>query len=419
MCIFQEMSRTINEIRKLFTEGPIGIYIMAFFIPLNPRMLGIAVAIIIVEQLIRSPKINKTHLKAQLSWRNPGIWLLLFYLMHVVGLINTENMRFANMDLGMKATLGILPVFFILYKLKVNWNLFVKVFIFGAFVSIVVNFFMSLGVYLKSPHFYYISGERLSHLMHRGYWAVYMVVAYFFLLKQMIAAQSKMSFWMNLLGAIVMAVFIEISGSKVGFIILFFVTIWAAISLFKRFKNKWILPITSVVLVVGIAAVVILTPSIAKRLDSAIIAVSQPIENYNMEVPESTEARVMVWHSSIDLIKENFWFGVGTGDIKDELIKRNFENGYSGVAEQTLNSHNQFFNSHIAIGVFGSLFLLLSLAMNYLKLKPDELRSWRLGIITILFIALLPESMMETQAGIIPYAFFISFLTSFQPKQSA
>ena len=208
------MKKLLKKISTFFIEGPIGIYMMAFFIPLNPRMLGFVTAIIIVEQLLRSPKINKVHFKSQLSWRNPGIWLLLFYLMHVVGLLYTENMRFANMDLGMKATLGIYPVIFLLYNIKVNWGLFVKVFIAGAFVSIILNFFASLGVYLNTPDFYYLYGERLSHFMHRGYWAVYMVVAYFFLLKQMILAKSKFSFWLNLFGAIVMALFIQFSENK-------------------------------------------------------------------------------------------------------------------------------------------------------------------------------------------------------------
>lgn len=410
------MSKLLADFKLLFKEGPIGVYLMAFFIPLNPRMLGIVVAIIIVEQLIRRPKIDVLHLKSQLSYKNPGIWLLLFYLMHVVGLVNTENMSFAKMDLGMKATLAILPLFFILYKAELNWKIFIKSLIAGAIISIIINIFLSSGAYLKDYDFYFMSGEHLSHMMHRGYWAVYLLLAYFFLLKQMISSKSKSSFVMNLAGALLMLMFAVFSGAKVGLIILFLVTIWAATSLFKRFKNKWILPITVIVLVGGSVAVFYLTPKIANRMTSALSVITKPMDSFDKENPESTTARLMLWDSSLGLIQENFWWGVGTGDIKDELIKRNFENGYTGVAEQKLNSHNQFFNSHIAIGFFGSLFLLLSVVTNYLKRKPDEFRSWRMGIVTILFIALLPESMLETQAGIIPYAFFFTFLTAFQSR---
>src|SRR5690554_92990 len=87
-----------------------------------------------------------------------------------------------------------------------------------------------------------------------------------------------------------------------------------------------------------------------------------------------------------------------------------------GTSQMNLNSHNQFLNSHVAIGVFGSLFLLMTIVSNLFKFNPDPFRSWRLGIVFILFIALLPESMLEVQAGIIPYAFFLTFLTAFKPK---
>ncbi len=414
---FKIMDKLLVGISKFLKEGPIGIYLMAFLIPLNPRMLGFAVAIIIVEQLIRSPKIDKTHFKSQLSWRNPGVWLLLFYLMHFVGLINTENMGFAKMDLGMKASLGIFPVFFMLYKVKVNWKLFVKAFIVGAFMSILINAGFSMVIYNEKRHTYYITGERLSHMMHRGYWATYLVLTYFLLLKQMIASKSKKSFLLNLLGALLMIIFIMASGAKVGFIILFFVSVWGVFSLFNRFRNKWILPSAFVVIALTITSVYYFIPSISHRVTEALSVFTEPIESFDKVKPESTTARIMLWDSSRELIMENFWWGVGTGDVKDELIKRNYEKGYIGVAEQKLNSHFQFLNSHIAIGVFGSLFLLLSVIMNYLKQKPDEFRAWRIGIITILFIAMLPESMLETQAGIIPYAFLFTFLPSFKPKQ--
>ncbi|PWH86820.1 O-antigen ligase family protein [Brumimicrobium oceani] len=412
------MSKIQEVIKQLFAEGPIGIYFMAFLIPLNPKLLGIATVIIIVEQLIRSPKIDKGYLKTQLSWRNPGIWLLFFYLMHVVGLINTVNMGFANMDLGMKATMGIFPVFFLFYKTVVNWNFFVKSFITGAFISIALNLLFSIEYYTEIGHFYALTGEYLSHFMHRGYWAVYMVLAYFFLLKLAISSRTRKSFTWNLIGASVMLIFVIISGAKIGIIMAFFVSAWGLFKLSNRFASKKILLLFILGLVVVISAVVYVTPGMDKRMSSMVTVLNKPIESYDKEEVESTSARVMVWDSSKELIRENFWFGVGTGDVKDELTQRNIEKGYSGVAEKRLNCHNQFLNSHIALGVFGSLFLFLSLAMNFLKLRPDTLRSWRLGIITILFIALLPESMMETQAGIIPYAFLISFLPSFQPKES-
>lgn len=408
------MNKLINSIKQTFINGPIGIYLMTFFIPLNPRMLGMTVAIIIVEQLIRKAKIDKTVVKSQLSLKNPGLWLLLFYLMHFVGLTYTENMSFAKLDLGMKATLGILPLFFMLYQPKINWNAFVKFFLLGAFVSIFTNVALSMDSYLQHKDIYYISGERLSHLMHRGYWAVYLIIAFYFLLKKSIVSKRRSSVLLNLLGALSVAVFVILSGAKIGFILLFVVALWAIISVFQNFKNKLILPIALIVFAIVGISTFYLSPNMTNRMEKAFSALTRPIESYDKEKPESTTARIMLWDSALELIKDNFWTGVGTGDIKDELIQKNYDKGYLGVANQKLNSHNQFFNSHVAIGVFGSLFLLMSFVANFFKHKHNSRSKWRKGISLILFSALLVEAMLETQAGIIPYAFLLSFLPIFE-----
>lgn len=411
------MSKVLDKIKQLVKEGPIGIYLMAFLIPLNPKWLGFGVLIIILEQIIRRTPIRKAGIKAQLTLRNPGVWLFLFYLMHVVGLIHTENMAFANLDLGMKATLAVFPIFFMLYQPVVRWRVFVRWFICGAIVSIVVNTFMASEMYLKSYNLYYLTGSDLSKLMHRGYWAVYLLIAYFFMFKATVDSKSKRELFLNLSGVLFFALFIVLTESKVGYIILFLISIWEVGKLFKVIKNKWVLPIAAGLFVGGFFFVYKYMPTAVKRISKTVETVFQPLDSYDKESAESTTARLFVWDSSVELIKENFWFGVGTGDIKDELIQRNYDKGYIGVAKSNLNSHNQFFNSHIAIGVFGSLFLLLAVVTNFLKFKPDPLRAWRLGIVFILFVALLPESMLEVQAGIIPYGFLLTFLTAFKPRQ--
>jgi O-antigen ligase len=122
---------------------------------------------------------------------------------------------------------------------------------------------------------------------------------------------------------------------------------------------------------------------------------------------ESTTARILMWDTAYDLIKENFWFGVGTGDVKDELQKRNYEKGFTGVADKNFNSHNQFLNSHVAIGFFGVLFLLLSFVTPIIFSRRNY-KYLKVGVVLILFLSLMPEAFLETQAGIVPVAFFLS-----------
>jgi len=413
----EEMKKTLNNILSFFVKGPcppagaaIGIYLLVFLTPFNPRLMGFGVAIMIVEQIIRLKPIRRSHIKESLHWKNPIIWLFLFYIMHVVGTLYSENMSFAELDLGMKASFAIFPLFFLLYKIEINWKWMVWSFLIGVFLSIVINFSWSFLIYLEEGSTYYLMNSELSHFMHRSYWAVYLSIGYFFLVRLILQNKLVKTLTLYLLGAFSIALIIVLTGAKIAYILLFLITIWGGVMIFKQQKNKWVVPGVLLALTISILTIFYVSPRLSGRIDQAFDAVSRPIDSYDKVHPHSTTARIMAWDAALVIIKENFWWGVGTGDVKDELIKEYDSKGCVGIAKKKLNSHNQFLNTHVTIGIFGVLFLFLSLFMNGVKKKNDHFYKWRRGIIVILFLALLPEAMLETQAGIIPYALFICML---------
>ena len=71
----------------------------------------------------------------------------------------------------------------------------------------------------------------------------------------------------------------------------------------------------------------------------------------------------MVWKCSIEIIKENVFFGVGTGDVKTELNKKYEEKNIQQALKDNLNSHNQFLQTYVAIGLPGFILLLASLLL--------------------------------------------------------
>ena len=402
------MSKIKLEIEK---ESMLMAYLFAFFIPFYPNILGVLVLMLWVEQWIRRTPIKKAYVYSQLSWKNPNIWLLLFYVMHLVGMIYTQNMSFAIKDIGMKASFAILPIFFLLYPIRIKWNVFINAFIVGTFLSIIVNFSHSIYLYSEWKEFNAFTGTHISTFMHRGYWSVYLMLAYYFVLQKMISSgDRKTTFW-GILGAVVILVMNVFTESKIGMLLFITISVWMGIQLFLMMKNKLLLGGIISVFIVGIFVISLFLPTTFERITKAFNESSTSIEQVNKENPSSTESRMMVWDSSIELIKENPVFGVGTGDIKDVLIERNYEKGYVAVAEQKLNCHNQFFNTQLALGMFGTLFLLMSFVTNLFKKSSDTYYSWRVMICVLLFLAILPESMLETQAGIIPFAFLLGILS--------
>jgi O-antigen ligase len=77
--------------------------------------------------------------------------------------------------------------------------------------------------------------------------------------------------------------------------------------------------------------------------------------------------------------------------------------------EHKLNSHNQFLNTSVALGLTGLICLLLCLGLPVLlTLKNINLLLW--GFCVLSGLNFLFESMLETQAGVMFFAFFSTIL---------
>jgi O-antigen ligase len=83
--------------------------------------------------------------------------------------------------------------------------------------------------------------------------------------------------------------------------------------------------------------------------------------------------------------------------------------GFEKVLGQRLNAHNQFIQTFITLGVLGAALLAaMFLVPAVLGFRKE---AWiYLTFLTVTGISMLFESMLETQAGVVFYAFFNTFL---------
>jgi O-antigen ligase len=131
-------------------------------------------------------------------------------------------------------------------------------------------------------------------------------------------------------------------------------------------------------------------------------------DSANNEVNTTSFIRMSIWKTSIDIITLHP-FGVGTGDVKDVLIENYNKVGLNYAAENELNTHNQYLQTTISIGIIGFLVLLAMLFIPlYYSIKNRYLTY--IVFLGLIIINFLTESMLETMAGIIFYAFFNTLL---------
>ena len=148
-------------------------------------------------------------------------------------------------------------------------------------------------------------------------------------------------------------------------------------------------------------------PLVTNRITSSVQALKSNKNDVN--TADGTVQRMEIWKISLEIIKENFLIGVGTGDVKDELLKHYEEKGMSFAKHYNLNAHGQYFQTFITLGFFGFISLILLFIIPFFQSFKNRNIIY-FSFLVIVAFNILVESMFENQAGVVFYTFFNSFL---------
>jgi O-antigen ligase len=392
---------------------------IAFCLPVYSNLIPPLVVVLILLWLLK-PKEIMSGLNLLVKNRAASAMASLF-LLYAIGVLYSLNINEGMQILETKLSLIAFPLIFStqIKNCKENINLYLRFFIYGCLLSAAICFGWALYCYLKpvyvtidgmeynlgASYFYY---ARLSIFIHPSYISMYFnfaLLAIFHLVK---AGEIKINWkWVFVISLI--TVFILLLSSKAGWLGLFLIALFTIVSLLIR--KQYFAVISILVILPSLFYLLnISAPEYSQRITAATQSVAQSGSVSNLEKSnEGTASRILVWNAALEIIKENFVVGTGTGDAKAEMIEKYKEKGMTTEYEHKLNSHNQYLNTFIALGVFGFICLLLSLLFPFIhSLKYGQML---LGTFACLAgLNFLFESMLETQAGVMFYAFFYALL---------
>jgi len=122
----------------------------------------------------------------------------------------------------------------------------------------------------------------------------------------------------------------------------------------------------------------------------------------------SLTMRLEFWETAVNIIKQNLWFGVGTGDVKVAFNKQYEKGNTSLQKEWRLRSHNQYIETTVALGVVGLLLFLVHLFTPFFSQKKTSV--FFIFFILIELLSFINEDTLETQAGLTFCVFFTQLL---------
>ena len=118
----------------------------------------------------------------------------------------------------------------------------------------------------------------------------------------------------------------------------------------------------------------------------------------------SVNLRLLEWQASWDIIKKSWFAGVGTGDGQDAL-KSYYASFNASTMDMDYNSHNQYLQTIIELGVMGLISLLLCF---FLPAFRQDYSILYFSFILLFSLLCLTECMLARQKGIIFFTLFQS-----------
>ena len=212
--------------------------------------------------------------------------------------------------------------------------------------------------------------------------------------------------WLAIIALLI--VFILLLSSKAGWIGLLTFIIYFFVQLTRAKKIVQAVALVAILSGSFYFINVYYTPRFSARIPKLSV-IKETLQNNNTTSNDSNGSRILVWKAAIDIIKTNYLTGEGTGDAKDKMLETYKEKGMLSEYENKLNSHNQYLNTFIALGVAGFLSLVLCLLIPlYYSFKEKNFLF--IAFIFLTGLNFLFESMLERQAGVIFFAFFYTLL---------
>ncbi|MFT3825559.1 MAG: O-antigen ligase family protein [Chitinophagaceae bacterium] len=383
----------------------ISLYLLAASIPFSDNLNSWCIIFFIITTIL-STGLSEMYGRLRLSklWIPPALfflWITLTMFWDSSGHVTIKNIE------------GYATLLFIPMVLAASCSIPYKVVMRTCFSLFIATLLISLICLAKAWMEYRVTGDSrvfyyhyLSHQMglNAVYLAAYCLAGLVWLLyfKFIDKAGLRLNKWLCVLIAIYLCIFIFMLSSKLAISLL-------AVSLIILFcyigyqRGRIRTAIFTLLLLISVSAVVVYNMSYLRWR----ISVTR-LKTYGGTADDQNglAARLLMWSSAWELIKERPVQGYGVNGSKQQLLDKYREKDFKLGLQEKYNCHNQYLDSFLVGGVIG-LGLLLAIIITT-TVEALRYRNLLLLMILLQFVSMsVVEVTLGVQKGIVFYFFFI------------
>lgn len=329
----------------------------------------------------------------------------LFILM-LLDLLRAENLELAWKSTERSVVLLVIPLAFIGLSFpfhSMNRRLLLDVFAIAALIfGLYANIFIAIkGLPQMDATFSHIYRQAFSDIpgiQHPLYASYFFTTGILFLAHNCIS-ETRGRNWRLAIVA-VLAIFALLCASRMP---LFAIIVALAFLMSKRLRSN---RRSTVISGVGIAILIMLmTPSINDRMDqlfSTEIAIPKGGDHNSVNV------RAGIGYCTLDLLEENWLFGLGSGGSYEALGACTISLNPIAYTDVAMDTHSQPFHYWLELGIAGLvLFIaLIAYSMQSAWNKQDLLH---LSFLIFMLLCMLTENLLSRQMGIVLFVFWNTY----------
>lgn len=383
----------------------------AFVLPLTVAVGNIiAVAIVIIWLRRGTFKDDWNELKD-----NKVILAVLgFYLLHIVGLLWTEDLQWGLHILKKETKFLLLPIFMLFVRRE-----HIKYYIYAFLLAMSLSEVLSYAIWFEViPGFKYASISNPTPFMSHVTYNPFLAIAIYLILSSILFKDNlnnKQKF-IYLLFVITMSINMFITGGRAGQVMYF---VMIGIIIFQYFNRQIMKSFLFIIIIVPLIFGLAYNTSklFNKRVNDAITnftnydKIDIMRKDFEKNKVTSVGERLTFTYNSFEIAQNNILMGVGTGDFKSEYKIINQKN--SPVFENAHHPHNMYMLELVQFGLIGffSLVFILLFQIQIACRKKEKLIKY-LGItLPLLFsVIMLSDSYLLGHYTSMLFIFFSAFL---------
>ena len=369
--------------------------IYAFLLPISKYAGSFIFFIILILFLLRR---NFLSYLTPVFKNNVVQAFILFFIIHIVWLIGTENMSQAKLSINL-AKYSLFPIIFLSFIDKRFSPYIIGGFISGMLFSELFSYAIQFHLipwkltYLSIPIYQaYLINDPSPFLHHSHYAASIAFVSVLLMYKMFKSDLTLIQKGLSLFFITTISINLSLVGGRVGYLLYISLILFLILYIYRK---KFVKPFISILLL--ISSLFIIAYSYSPMFKSKIQETQKTAQGFyegKMDFRTSFGSRVGFWYYASDIIKENWIVGVGTGDYMDTVrdnIPSSQNNTY--IKNSFVHPHNIYVMILLQFGIIGLIvFFNIFYQMYRQKVNDDYLNFIKLSVIITFVLALMTET---------------------------